>query len=33
MVIKQDEMKVVVAVGAFNNNPGGFKRKKMILTY
>ena len=22
MVIKQDEMKVVVAAGAFNNNPG-----------
>ncbi len=34
MAIKQDEIKVVVGAGAFNNNPGWiFKRKEMNLTY
>lgn len=34
MATKQDEIKVVVGAGVFNNNPGwGFKRKKMNLTY
>ena len=33
VAIKQDEIKVVVGAGVFNNNPAGFKRKKMNLTY
>lgn len=33
MAIKQDEIKVVVGAGAFNNNQVGFKHKKMNLTY
>lgn len=28
MVIKQDEMKVVVAAGAFNNNPGWIQTQR-----
>lgn len=33
MAIKQDEIKVVVGAGVFNNNQVGYKRKKMNLIY
>ncbi len=34
MAIKQDEIKVVVGAGMFNNNPGWIQtRKKMNLIY